>query len=139
MREAIGGTYLYYIFIVFIIIIVGFLAVLLNYMSAYRASNHIITVLEQSEGVFPADLDKQLGESFSYYNDFSHCYVKTERGYVIRIVTFMKITIPLVDMSMRIPVKNETKTINCYGTDTASCVRNNSRNVSDMKECTEGW
>ena len=67
MREAIGGAWLYYIFVVMIIFIVSFLAVFLSYMAAYRASNHAVSMLEQSEGaITKADLNKMNPDSFDY-------------------------------------------------------------------------
>ena len=48
MREAIGGAWLYYIFVVMIMFIVSFLAIFLNYMTAYRANNHLISVQDNA-------------------------------------------------------------------------------------------
>ena len=74
MREAIGGAWLYYIFVVMIMFIVSFLAIFLNYMTAYRANNHLISVLEQSEGIMPAGIEQKLNASFNYSSHFKTCY-----------------------------------------------------------------
>ena len=63
MREAIGGAWLYYIFVVMIMFIISFLAIFLNYMAAYRANNHLISVLEQSEGIMPAGICGKTGRN----------------------------------------------------------------------------
>ena len=121
MREAIGGAWLYYIFVVMIMFIVSFLAIFLNYMTAYRANNHLISVLEQSEGIMPAGIGK---------------------GFIIRIATFMPVKIPLVDINLDIPVKNETRTINCYGN--GACPPGNvlsslTTSYGTPKPCAVGW
>lgn len=135
MREAIGGLWLYYIFVVMIMFIVSFLAVMLNYMSAYRANNHLISVLEQSEGIMPVGIEKKLNASFNYANDFNSCYMvqPNGKGFIIRVATFMAIRIPLVNIDLKVPVKNETRTINCYGSDNCP-----SRTVLDSLKTTKG-
>ena len=50
MREAVGGSLLFYIMIGFIFIYIVFIAVIMNYAATYRASNYVITALEESEG-----------------------------------------------------------------------------------------
>ena len=126
MREAIGGAWLYYIFVVMIIFIVSFLAVFLSYMAAYRASNHAVSMLEQSEGsITQADLNSMNPNSYDY-KDMNWCYFKPPQsnGYIIRVTAYLKFRIPLVDLPVRIGVKNETRTINCFGKE--SCTPPNS-------------
>lgn len=123
MREAIGGAWLYYIFVVMIIFIVSFLAVFLSYMSAYRASNHAVSMIEQSEGaITKADLNKMNPDSFDY-EDMNWCYIRPQgsNGYIVRVTAYLHFTIPLVDLPVRIGVKNETRTINCYGKSETEC------------------
>ena len=50
MREAVGGTWLIYFFFTFVIIYVSFIAFVMNYASAYRTNNYIVSELEKSEG-----------------------------------------------------------------------------------------
>ena len=144
MREAIGGAWLYYIFVVMIMFIVSFLAIFLNYMTAYRANNHLISVLEQSEGIMPAGIEQKLNASFNYNSHFKTCYMTqgNGKGFIIRIATFMPVKIPLVDINLDIPVKNETRTINCYGN--GACPPGNvlsslTNSYGTPKPCAVGW
>jgi hypothetical protein len=122
MREAIGGAWLYYIFVVMIIFIVSFLAIFLSYMAAYRACNHAISMLEQSEGkISPAELNSMNPNSYDY-NEMEWCYFKPPQsnGYIIKVTAYLKFNIPLVDLPIRIGVTNETRTINCFGQESCS-------------------
>ncbi len=51
MREAIGGTWLTQIVIIFMLIFVAFLALTLNYTKAFKMKNDIITIIEEREGI----------------------------------------------------------------------------------------
>lgn len=51
MREAIGGTWLTQIVIVFMLIFVAFLALTLNYTKAFKMKNDILTIIEKREGL----------------------------------------------------------------------------------------
>ena len=118
MREAIGGTWLYYIFIVMIIFVVSFLAIFLNYMAAYRANNKVISILEQSEGIVPENINDLIGGSFKLgqESDFKACVVSYgNKSFIIRVAAFMRLQIPLVNVPLSIPVKNETRSISCVG------------------------
>ena len=117
MREAIGGAWLYYIFVVMIIFIVSFLAIFLSYMAAYRACNHAISMLEQSDGaITQAQLNKMNGNSYGY-TSMEWCYFNppSGEGFIIRVKAFIQFKIPLVDLPIKLGVPNETRTINCYG------------------------
>lgn len=49
MRDAFGGAFMIKLFLVFIIIYVGFTAVALNYAKAFKAKNLVISYLEDNE------------------------------------------------------------------------------------------
>ena len=51
MREAIGGTWIFSIVIVFIVLFSGYLAISVNYSKAFRVKNQIVTIIEQHEGL----------------------------------------------------------------------------------------
>lgn len=117
MREAIGGAWLYYIFIVMIIFLVSFLAIFLNYMAAYRANNKVISILEQSEGIVPSNINDMIKGNFTLgtNGDFKSCTISYgDKSFVIRVAAFMRLQIPLVNLPLSVPVKNETRSINCY-------------------------
>ena len=50
MREAIGGTMLMQIVLVFLIVYIFFMAVVINYGRVFRAKNTLITYIEAEEG-----------------------------------------------------------------------------------------
>lgn len=49
MRDAFGGTFMIQIFLIFILIYIGFTAVALNYAKAFKVKNAVIDYLENSE------------------------------------------------------------------------------------------
>ena len=49
MRDAFGGAFMIKLFLVFIIIYVGFTAVALNYAKAFKAKNIVVEYLENNE------------------------------------------------------------------------------------------
>ena len=49
MRDAFGGAFMIKLFLVFIIIYVGFTAIALNYAKAFKAKNLIISYIEDNE------------------------------------------------------------------------------------------
>lgn len=55
MREAIGGTWVTQLVIVFMLIFVAFLALSLNYTKAFKVKNQLMTIIEQQEGVTSGD------------------------------------------------------------------------------------
>lgn len=55
MREALGGTWLTQLIIIFMLIFVAFLALSLNYTKAFKVKNEILTILEKREGLTSGD------------------------------------------------------------------------------------
>lgn len=51
MREAIGGTWIFTIVIVFIVLFSSYLAISVNYSKAFKVKNEIINLIEQNEGM----------------------------------------------------------------------------------------
>ncbi len=50
MREAIGGTWLFVIVVVFVMFFTGYLCLAINYSRAYNVKNEIIDIVEREEG-----------------------------------------------------------------------------------------
>ena len=50
MREAIGGSWILYIAVIFIMTYVFFIGFVMNYASAYRAANYVISQIENCQG-----------------------------------------------------------------------------------------
>ena len=55
MKEAVGGTFMIYVLLVFLAVYITFLAVALNYAKAFRVKNSVIDIIEQNEGMDEAD------------------------------------------------------------------------------------
>jgi hypothetical protein len=51
MREAIGGTWIFSIVIVFIVLFSSYLAISVNYSKAFKVKNSIVSIIEQKEGL----------------------------------------------------------------------------------------
>jgi hypothetical protein len=50
MRESIGGTWIFSLVIIFIVLFTGYLAVSINYSRAFKVKNSIIEIIEKNEG-----------------------------------------------------------------------------------------
>ena len=50
MRESIGGTWIFSLVIVFIVLFTGYLAISVNYSRAFKVKNGIINIIEKDEG-----------------------------------------------------------------------------------------
>lgn len=50
MRDAVGGTFMIKVLLVFLAVYICFIAVALNYAKAFRVKNKIIDIIEQNEG-----------------------------------------------------------------------------------------
>ena len=114
MREAVGGSLLFYIMIGFIFIYIVFIGVIMNYAATYRASNYVVTALEESEGeVSRSSLIESL-QNRNYYNDLSiTCSENSNGDAVYRVTTYVNFDVPLIDAHLRLAITNETKAI--YG------------------------
>jgi len=68
MRDAFGGAFMIKLFLVFIIIYVGFTAIALNYAKAFKVKNQVIEYLESNEitniGSMPASAYDAMNEYF---------------------------------------------------------------------------
>ena len=83
MREAIGGTWIFSIVIIFIVLFTGYLAVSVNYSKAFKVKNGIINIIEHNEGLNPTaqnEIKSYLG-GVGYYV-YSTCKTsENEKGY----------------------------------------------------------
>ena len=114
MREAVGGSLLFYIMIGFIFIYIVFIAVIMNYAATYRASNYVITALEESEGEVNRTTLIESLQDRNYYNGLSiTCSENSNGDAVYRVTTYVNFDVPLIDAHLRLAINNETKAI--YG------------------------
>ena len=51
MRDAVGGTFMMYVLLVFLAVYIMFVAVAFNYARAFRVKNKVIDIIEQNEGI----------------------------------------------------------------------------------------
>jgi len=99
MRDSVGGTFMIYVFIVFLAVYITFVAVAFNYARAFRVKNKVIDIIEQNEGIRDysdvsdssvlGQIDSYLGQVSYIVNgiDDKKCsgydYVNSTRGYCI--------------------------------------------------------
>lgn len=159
MREAMGGTWLFGIVILFIALFTAFLAYSISYTRAFNTKNEIINILERNEGYTPSDsIDcetesknaetsnknisaecqiyskmRNLGYNYGATSDIScekyggassitatpgYCITKvctnsddpTSKVYY-KVTTFIAIKIPVINVTARVPISGETKTL----------------------------
>lgn len=116
MREAIGGTWLMYFFFIFIFIYVAFIAVIMNYASAYRTNNFIVSYVENFEGDMDDRWDaikSEVRSKYAYNGDIGYCCSKGSNGAVYSVQTYVSFEIPLIVGNVDIPITTTSKTI--YG------------------------
>ena len=121
MREAVGGSVLFMIILGFIGVYIVFIAVIMNYAATYRASNYVLTTLEETEGQVylgtKGDTDTStlygMLKTMNYHNDFVVTCSENTNGAVYKITTTVNFEIPLIDVDLKLKINNETKTI--YG------------------------
>ena len=124
MREAIGGSILFYIILGFLAVYIVFIGVIMNYAATYRASNYVLTRIEQTEANIEvglpsdtADKDTLYGvlKSRNYNNALNVCCydVGQTDNSIYKITTYVNFEVPLLGLDMKLNVKNDTKTI--YG------------------------
>lgn len=141
MRDSVGGTFMIYVFIIFLAVYITFVAVAFNYARAFRVKNKVIDIIEQSEGIGDyrntsdtamVQINEYLGQVSYIVNgiDDDKCsgyeYVNSERGYCIhkysvtnngiisnyyKVKTFIRLEIPFMNIGFTIPVKGETRKI----------------------------
>ena len=85
MRESIGATWIFSICITFIVLFTSYLAVSINYAKAFKVKSHVITMIENNEGI-RNDQKKIEGEITGYllgqnYSAIGNC--NTEDGWTL--------------------------------------------------------
>lgn len=71
MRDAVGGTFMMKVFLVFLATYIIFIAIALNYAKAFRVKNYVIDSIEQNEGIndFNNIRDEALMQISTYMNN----------------------------------------------------------------------
>ena len=139
MREAIGGTWIFSIVIVFIVLFSSYLAISVNYSKAFKVKNGIINIIEKNEGL-TEDAKSEINDYLStvgYYvyhscasdekgfepatggttTKYKYCISKRESGdgtfrktyYYVRV--FFRLDLPILGDIFTFPVTGETKAV----------------------------
>ncbi len=121
MREAVGGAYLFYFVIGFLLLYVFFMGFVMNYASTYRAANYIVTQIEvcQAEkdcnGITLDKLKQAVKEKYRYVEStqgaITVCCLDNGNGSVYRVIMPVDFDMPLLGRVTGLEVKAETKTI----------------------------
>ena len=82
MRDAVGGTFMIKIFLIFLALYIIFVGVAVNYAKAFRVKNRIINIIEQNEGITNytdnspssvlGQIKESLNEEISAYSPSNH-------------------------------------------------------------------
>ena len=117
MREAVGGSMLFYIILIFIFIYIVFIGLIMNYAATYRASNYVISTLEETEGRVATEVTSTLCEDLRSRNYNNKVYISCRNNNngeaVYQVKTLVSFEIPLMGVDLDLKINNETKPI--YG------------------------
>ncbi len=61
MRDAVGGTFMIKLILVFLAVYIIFMSAALNYAKAFRVKNRVIDIIEQNEGMEESDFNNLSG------------------------------------------------------------------------------
>lgn len=123
MREAVGGSLLYYIVIPLIFLFVVFIAFIMNYASAYRASNYIISQIETCDANLSSSgscghssissIESYIKSKYHYSNTdkINYCYIQNSKGTIYRVSLGVYFDLPLIGTIGVYNVVSESKTI----------------------------
>ena len=131
MRDAVGGSILLNIVIIFLSLVIVFFAGIMAYSKAYKVKNRIIEIIEREKGYNTAairSIESDL-RLYGYRNSTSRrCdsgnlntstffYCVYERGNVLRgttyeVVTYVQFDFPIIGDWLVFPVKGQTKVLN---------------------------
>lgn len=115
MREAVGGTALLKIVIIFLAVYIGFMAVVLKYGRIFRIKNRLVNVVEQQEGFETEDEIIDYAKKIGFNGKVCACYERVNRGetdyYYYKIRVWMDFQILRATPLISIPVAGETRII----------------------------
>lgn len=138
MREAIGGTWIFSIVIVFVVLFSSYLAISVNYSKAFKVKNKIVTIIEQKEGLSSSAQDeiksyldgvgyfvygkcntneKGFDPNSSLNGTYKYCVSCKKSGtdvfsknyYYVRV--FFRLDLPILGEIFTFPITGETKAV----------------------------
>lgn len=112
MREAIGGTMLFWIVLFFMSIFIAFLAAVIQYASVYKIKNSVVNYLEQGEGVYSKEEFENTLTRLGYSRNGKYVicrYPAENRGgyYYVKLYA----TFSILNVSIDVKIKGETRLI----------------------------
>ena len=111
MRESVGGTLLLQIVLVFLVVYIGFMAIVINYGRVFRYKNAIINKIEQNEGFADCEALDDMIRKVGYNQNYIVEYTTTDRGSIYKVEIYIIFNLPLVKTKVTIPVRGETRLI----------------------------
>ena len=140
MRESFGGAFIINLLLVFVVVLVSFMALAISYSKAFRVKNQVINIIEQNQYTGSDDIstiddiDKYL-RSVAYYVENVSCEEKSTNGTVIngrltnqgvciipmveeqesnkyyKVITYIQVVFPFFGIDLVVPISGETKII----------------------------
>ena len=111
MKESVGGTLLLQIVLVFLVVYIGFMAIVINSGRVFRYKNAIINKIEQSEGFADCESLEKMIKDLGYIQNYVVEYTTTDRGTIYKVEIYIIFNLPLVKTKVTIPVRGETRLI----------------------------
>lgn len=120
MKDAVGSSVLFYIILIFLGLFIVFIAFIMQYATAYRASNYVVTMLERTEGQVDIGNNKSKSDDGTlygylkerlYYGELAVSCRDNGNGAVFKVTTQIRFDLPLIEVHIPININNETKTI----------------------------
>ena len=121
MREAIGGALLIYLIIPIIILIIVFIGFIMNYASAYRAANYVVTQIESCQGrvsgdcaSYPSDgaIGNAISSKYRYNGNIKKtCVSLGANTSMYNVELAVEFELPIIGKFSPFAVKVDTKTL----------------------------
>lgn len=117
MREATGGAMLLYLLIPIILIFVVFIGFVMNYASAYRSANYLVTQIETCQSMSSCDhtsfeqMKAEIKDKYHYGGPVDCKCSNNARGAVCSVTLEVNLWLPIIEDVGAFKVKSETKTM----------------------------
>ncbi len=134
MRDAIGGTFMIKIFIVFLVFYIVFMTIAVSYAKVFRIKNRVVDILEfyqydgtvsdngsiiannvepyLSDRAYNEDIDKNRYCNINTYFRNGLCVQEGSRNGSFKVTLYLVIKFPLFGYDFVIPISGETRSYN---------------------------
>ncbi len=86
MRDAVGGSFMIKLLLVFLAVYAIFIAIAINYAKAFRVKNKILDIIEQNEGIDPTNNSDPAKQKINdYMNSISYNVINSNSDIVDRV------------------------------------------------------